>query len=402
MEDWIRNVENLIGEDADGDPCPLLSQFQEDEDEVLQSRMGKFLHKTAPNEKLVDDIQELAIKQVLTGTVARITDVWSQLSITPETQISLREYSKLMRQKEAFLITFYRKMLESSKWKELYGYIYDAINGILLAIIPIALKYKHNTTNLMATVIHFNVKEFLGEFCLDTWHTLLERDNVFDRSFTKKIPAELIVPTMRKLGMLDVLDTQWNMYGAWDEFFTEVNRYAFDPIVKTRADKILAENSKKWKFARNSITCRNLLSHGKFGNFGMDPAPQCFQYFSKCSVRQCCNVETRKKPHSRRCEKCWYFHFCSEACADFADMFGLHTCESTPPNKAAMIKKETEVYLGLNKPSGKVKHEFCTFCSAKEDDLPNKLLGCGRCKVVAYCDRNCQTWDWADHKQNCV
>jgi hypothetical protein len=100
-------------------------------------------------------------------------------------------------------------------------------------------------------------------------------------------------------------------------------------VLRANVDKILTEESNLWNKARNSSACVG----NKQVQLQQGPAPQsqCFQYFTKCSVYLCCSVETAKKPHKHRCTRCYYFHFCSDACKDYADTFGLHDCDFTQP-----------------------------------------------------------------------
>ena len=244
-------------------------------------------------------------------------------------------------------------------------------------------KVPHKPKNSADTRIHFQVKTFLCEASLRAWSGIFESDEIHNKKRPLvAIPTDLLLPTMRRLGMLDLLDEDWNMFGPWDEVLDHIVNSS-GGISKVPADKILAEKSCIWNKARNSIACRRMSRNHSFGR---DSAPQCFRYFNKCSVDMCCNVETAKKPHKHRCTKCYYFHFCSDACKNYAAMFDLHDCDFTPPDKVASIKKEMESYLGLNKTQNNTKHEVCNFCRMKRADLPagGALLQCMGCKSVAY------------------
>mmetsp|Transcript_16617 Transcript_16617/g.18696 ORF Transcript_16617/g.18696 Transcript_16617/m.18696 type:complete len:239 (-) Transcript_16617:234-950(-) len=217
-----------------------------------------------------------------------------------------------------------------------------------------------------------------------------------------RFPTSFLVPSMRKLGMMDVLDDNWMMYGGWSQVSVELGRKAV-PFDKKNADKILEEKSMIWKNSRNSLRCRMWAKNGTTSTRrSMPPAQQCFQYFSKCSVSECSSIETSKKPHKHRCTECWYFHFCSDTCKRYATMMNLHDCTFTPPEKAQLIKGETESYLGLKNDDNNDNTDMCNFCSTNKIDLPGNVLHqCSKCQVVAYCDRKCQAWDWPDHKQRC-
>ena len=43
----------------------------------------------------------------------------------------------------------------------------------------------------------------------------------------------------------------------------------------------------------------------------------------------------------------------------------------------------------------------CVTCGAITGKNTEKLLKCGRCKVVSYCSKECQREDWKDHKAFC-
>ena len=79
MEDWIRNVEKLMGEDeANGSPCPLLVQFEEDySSESLLNRLNDYLERTEPSQAVLDELKECLIENVLKDTVEKINDAWS-------------------------------------------------------------------------------------------------------------------------------------------------------------------------------------------------------------------------------------------------------------------------------------------------------------------------------------
>ena len=239
------------------------------------------------------------------------------------------------------------------------------------------------------------VKAFLSQFCFNVWDPLTAQ-----RSVQTKIPMDLVVPTMRRLGMMDLLDTDWSMHGTWEDILTAVNRCGDNPLPKIYADQVLDETSMIWKEARNSIDCRKM---GKCRN--LPAAPQCFQYFPKCSVKKCSHIETAEKPDDHRCTKCYYFHFCSEACSQYAERYDLHDCDFTPPEMTEVIKTELETYMGWNRPKDEMKRCFsaCNFCQTMRCDMTggDTLVPCTKCGVVAYCDKNCMQWDWEEHKNSC-
>ncbi|EJK72946.1 hypothetical protein THAOC_05471 [Thalassiosira oceanica] len=64
LEDWIVNVEELMGEDDDGGACPLLEAFDDDsgEDSLLE-RVDSYLARVSPSKGIVDEIATLAMHE---------------------------------------------------------------------------------------------------------------------------------------------------------------------------------------------------------------------------------------------------------------------------------------------------------------------------------------------------
>lgn len=372
MEDWIRKVETLEGPDEYGNPFPLLEDYEmDDSPNSLQRRAAAFLRRVEANDVLIHEIRDHLINDVLGNTVKEIASAWG----CPHNGVMSN--TDLLSTKVCFLVScFYCEMLGSEKWSDFHQEIYKSINTVLLAILEFAKEYPHKPKNSLLTTVHFKTKSFLANSTLWIWHNLFSGDTI--KALTDA-PLELLVPTMRKLGMMDVLDEDWNMYGGWDCILNEIGA----GLPRVSADKALAEKSELWRKARASICCRRLSRRG-YGSG--DPNPICFQYFSKCSVDGCVNMEAASKKHPHRCNKCYYFHFCSDACKAYAEKFGMHDCEFTPPDKAAAIKNETEMYLGLNKKKKVSKHERCNFCRTKEIDMPpgKNLLQCSGCENVGY------------------
>lgn len=117
----------------------------------------------------------------------------------------------------------------------------------------------------------------------------------------------------------------------------------------------------------------------------MPAPPQCFRYFSKCTTSACANIETPQKPHTIRCQKCWYFHCCSPACERYAEMFNQHQCFFTPPDKVALIKSETELHLKQNSSADQQvvnEGKRCIFCRTKKENISSELMRCGSCQSV--------------------
>ena len=294
-----------------------------------------------------------------------------------------------MNDKARFYACIYSKILRSWEWGVFHQSIFGSVNKTLLSVIALATKHPHNPDCLTETKIHFKVRSFLSKVAFSTWECTIKKSGTSD-PMRSKFPTQLLLPTMRKLGMMDVLDYDYGFYGPWEEILEYFNLNADTFVAPTRCDRVLATRSDIWKRARNSIDCHAIAKGEMFGGLPRGPpAPQCFRYFSKCSVKDCCNIETAEEQHKLRCTICYYHHFCSDACYDYAQMFGEHDCNFNPPEKAKSIMEETSAYLGWDKDE-KVneeakQHAACNFCGATRASAPGQVLAlCKRCQSVAY------------------
>ena len=52
--------------------------------------------------------------------------------------------------------------------------------------------------------------------------------------------------------------------------------------------------------------------------------------------------------------------------------------------------------MDLLKDEIKYQSYSCGFCKKS-----NSVLKCSKCKLIYYCDRNCQVKDWKNHKLVC-
>jgi hypothetical protein len=80
MEDWIRHAEDLMGTDCDGEPCPLLEEFEEDDSpRSLRKRTDAFLKKTNDSDEVIHEIRDHLINDVLGRTVEKIVNTWGRI-----------------------------------------------------------------------------------------------------------------------------------------------------------------------------------------------------------------------------------------------------------------------------------------------------------------------------------
>ncbi len=271
-----------------------------------------------PSTEVVHGIEALA-KANIDKTVDAVDSVWSQLefsSVTPRLTTVLHGIASKNARKHEFFMKAFRQILDHRRWGSEVGNVNQSVNRILENFITLyeeqmdpIFKSKESEID---TIIAFKKKNTMADLVLTTWQTMIDTDN---QSPVKiKIPLDLYVPTMRRLGMHDILDSDWNMLGSWYDIITELERAGDRPVTKIQADQTLETKSKTWRSARHSQRSRRMNHDPRFerslAKLG-GPVPACFMYQTKCSVYECSHIETKSSPHSIRCEKCWYFHCCS-------------------------------------------------------------------------------------------
>ena len=107
--------------------------------------------------------------------------------------------------------------------------IYKAVNNILLKIITLAEQYSHHPNDFVKTLIHFEVKSFITNCSRNTWQMMMRTTDGISSHRDAKLtvfPTSFLVPSMRKMGMMDVLDDDWMMYGGWSQVGVELGRRA--------------------------------------------------------------------------------------------------------------------------------------------------------------------------------
>ena len=316
--DWIQRVEKLH---------PNFEEWQGDETGRLLQKLAAKLNTEVPSEEVINGMEEFAKLQI-DDIVQAIEDVYGQLdcmALSVDKQKALQMRESFVENKHVFNIKVYREMLNHKQWFVLRKETNESVSRILLHLYVVyeervepRLKSKEYSVN---TIIAFQVKAMLTRIALCTWGTMVDMGGINSFMFEYKMPSskktklplDLYIPIMRRLGMMDILDPDWNTDGEWYEILGESLQKAGDgPIQKIKADEILQRRSTIWRKTRNSFSCRRMAVSPKFiKHLPPTPFSQCFQYFPKCSVNECPNIETRKSPHPIRCKKCWYFHCCS-------------------------------------------------------------------------------------------
>jgi len=252
-------------------------------------------------------------------------------------------------------------------------------------------RVQHHKTDVLQTQTHFHVKSFLARVACDWMVALFQNDIKFDPDIT--------IPVLRRLALRDVLDEEWNYYGAWQETLDTLSQLVGD-IQRIPMDERLYKTTFQLKMARNSSRCQRLPTF-----CGMPTPPQSFLYFPKCSSNHCNNIETKEKPHSLRCTRCYYYHYCSESCKALTDSaFHLRYCQSVPSDKVEACKQATEAYLGGTENDKAKTAKQCSVCGLLKEHTNDKALKlCSHCRRVYYCGVGCQRWHWkhGGHKEEC-
>lgn len=390
---WLRECELRLT--ASGEPY-LQLEYQDDDELIIL--LQRFLEESKATKEIIDAIYQIWQQTVL-STLLQSSAVWKKDSVTATDQRNMKDMLKQARYKINFILHHLTgSMLTSTdkKWIALKPHILDMCYNTLLLVPRLAESCPHSPTDIRLAIIHFEGKEFLAAVACETWDTLYD--------FAVPIDASKFIPVLRRCAMLDILDKDWNMLGGWEDILkgmeakccSNSTKAGCCSVQRLPSDAVLHEKTTILRNARNSMQCK--FFSVRFMRYTEDQAPQRWRYFPKCSAPACANIETPDQPHPHRCQKCWYFHYCSAACQEYCDhIMGLHPkfCKDTPASKAALCQKETEQYLGWTTAAAKdedVTVPSCHACGALEPDATMKR--CQQCESVSYCSRQCQEWDW--------
>lgn len=391
---WLRECDTRV--DSKGQPY---LQLEYRDDDTIMLYLKNFLEKSSAQKQVVEEFYQIWQQTVL-STLLEISAVWQKENVSPDDQRHMKERLKKARYKISFLLhRVMGGMLTSlhSRWKNRRDDLLHVCLQTLQLLPRLAESCPHHKSDIRQVIIHFEGKEFLASCACETWDTLYDHAIPLD--------PKLFVPVLRRCAMLDILDKDWNMLGGWEDILKALEAKCFidaGPVLRLSSDAVLQETTSILRNARNSMQCK--FFSVRFLRYTDDQAPQRWRYFPKCSAPACANLETPQKPHTLRCQNCWYFHYCSSSCQEYCDnIMGLHPkfCKDTPKDKAAQCRKEMESYLGWN-------HEpdmTCHACGLEEHHVvaSEGMKRCSQCQKVFYCSRQCQEWDWrvGGHKQIC-
>lgn len=391
---WLKECEHL--RDSQGEPY---LQLEYQDDHALMQLLNRFMDESSATVEIIQLLYQIWQQTVL-STLLASSALWKKDNVTSADQRQMKDQLKQARYKINFIMHHtVGSMLSSTqpKWTDRKPDLLQFCYQTLQLLPRLAESCPHHKTDIRQVIIHFEGKEFLASVASETWDTLYD--------FSVPIDHERFIPILRRCAMLDILDKDWNLLGGWDDILKglEAKCCLAGPVQRLPSDFVLHEHTTVLRNARNSMQCK--FFSVRFMRYTEDQAPQRWRYFPKCSAPACANIESSDRPHPFRCKKCWYFHYCSEACQEYCDnIMGLHPkfCHDTPAGKAALCRKETEQHLGLSDPEG--SEIVCCACGMSEEFVTDNVMKrCSKCHKVYYCSRQCQEWDWrsGNHKQNC-
>ena len=375
---WINGADML--QDSNG--RRVLKGFSDPEkrDASFVERIDMLLDGNEPQKEMIQQISKSMIKTMVLNTDL-IKDKWNSDRITEDMQDELNEHLSLQSDKSTLLMLVYEKMLNHSDWRKEYKRIYGGANDILRAIAPLMVENPADPDDVFASIINQTIRRYLN----DCASAVMRHISTGKKT---QIPVALILPTLRRLAMLDVLDGRVEECKDWKGVLKDLEKTGDveDKIHRTTADDVIHE--------RTRIIRKGRLSLYYYQKKPSKKPPDGYAYIAKCCVYDCSNFETPISRHSVRCQTCWYFHCCSSACESYAKRVGLHHCDAISSKTADAIKKQTLKEL----------KSFCKFCGALQDDLSAEPIKCDGCDSARYCCKECKEWDYIEgkHKDDCV
>ena len=100
-----------------------------------------------------------------------------------------------------------------------------------------------------------------------------------------------------------------------------------------------------------------------------------------------CSFCSSEVMSARKCLRCHSAIYCGEECQRRHWKVHKLLCKRAVVHSSAIAKPI----------STQIQHAVCSRCKAKSNDLKK----CTRCKLVAYCGKQCQKEDWSEHKMIC-
>ena len=322
--------------------------------------------------------------------------------------------TKLRRRKIEFIIReVLVRMYKHENFHSVQNAISVTLTGMLALIANLYTANPRDKDSAKKMDAYFKAKEFLTNISFLIWAECFHDAGI-------ALAEDLTLPYLRKLAMLDLLDTDWSYAGSWEGLLNMLDLKHDKNHARLSSDKAINETTRMIRLARKSIWTQTIaLSGYNMENYVEDDypeslkgiireyAPQIFRYYPKCSAFMCSEVETPAKPHRLRCYRCHYYHWCSPACQRTSEEIECQHqkyCGHLPDEVVMQCRVESEEFLGIRY-ADELKNAGvkCHACGIHKSQAKS-LNRCSKCKSVHYCSRACQIWDWdtGNHRLTCT
>lgn len=404
---WLNRFESVsvIGEEVPEEKKTNVEVFYDTNDEAVRN-VVLFLDSHDASDGSMD-VEELLMKDIARPVEQTMRHgVREILKSAKTTQLRRKKVSFILRE----VLT---RMYKHENFKSVRKAISVTLTGMLALIADLYTVNPRDEENSLKMNAFFMAKEFLTSIAFQIWSECFHDAGI-------AFEEDLTLPYLRRLAMLDLLDTDWNYGGGWESVLKMLDVKHGKVHLRLASDKPINETTEMIRLARNSIWSQITAASGysldeyvedeypeSFKSVIREFAPKMFRYYPKCSAYMCSEVETPAKPHRLRCFRCHYYHWCSPACQQHSEkLTGQHQkyCGHLPDEVLRQCRVETEEYLEIKYADelneGDVK---CRACGLQKK-LSKSMHRCSKCKLVHYCSRACQVWDWntGNHRSKCA
>merc|ERR1719223_1875333 len=288
---------------------------------------------------------------------------------------------------------------KSRKWRKHYEAIIEMCCAILYSLPSKIEAIAHHDTDVKKLIKHFKAKHFLCQVSRYLWKDIFCEHHI-------QVEPQIIVPILRRLAMLDLIDENWNIIGSWEEVLCHVEKSCNIGVGRSPSDASLDQMSIHLRNGRESMRLKQVLLSQQWTSAASN-IPQCWELQRKCSTPMCSHIESPDKPHRYRCNKSYYFHWCSPACKEYCtSVTNIHKSltSCTPEDKKMFLKEQTDLFLALYDGEDEDAYQpNCAACGSHVKAMAITLRQCTHCKTVSYCSKACQQWDWTHggHRHVC-
>eukprot|EP00555_Chaetoceros_dichaeta_P001283 CAMPEP_0198276998 /NCGR_PEP_ID=MMETSP1447-20131203/65614_1 /TAXON_ID=420782 /ORGANISM="Chaetoceros dichaeta, Strain CCMP1751" /LENGTH=417 /DNA_ID=CAMNT_0043971987 /DNA_START=70 /DNA_END=1324 /DNA_ORIENTATION=- len=370
---WLRDCDKL--KDSKGQsllPMKVGREIPIEDGEIVVI-LDEFIKKSSASENVVKEIQVI-LSETIFCTMMDISKMFDGGGLMHDAFEKIDLKIMRMAVKVKFLCyTVMGKLFSSTrkKWKGRREFLVEICCSVLCGLPKQLSALPHHDSDPAKVMKHHKAKDYLARVSMYLWKDFLCRNHV-------PIVPEVLVPLLRKLAMLDILDANWNTVGAWGDIVRHIEMQCNVRIGRVPADKVLNEKTILLHDGRDSMYCKQMKLAQKPGSVDNNIL-HCWELQQKCSSPCCSNIETKERPHKLRCQDCFYFHWCSTACRDYCCKFtNIHSylCKDTPPDKKESLKRQVKAFLsddGMEELLG--NDDACAACGAHKDEFEITLKG---------------------------